>query len=335
MRFSFSSAQIFIATVVVVFVAGCATTSSRPNRWSVALSANDRGPGSVVDFKQGDQPIARFIYGQGQFKPFLHVYGEDGVLLTNPGLDDNGGRLGLFPHHRGIFIGWNKISSDLGTYDLWHFNNGGRMEVTGLDVLESGRDYAKLVATIDWRGGQVDASGSDRLLNEKRTFVVRRPVQGQTQIDATFLLTAVRPLNLGGDLQHAGVHFRAAAELAGRTNETSYLWEPRLDGEGGRVVSSELKWCQLLFPNGPQSWYTVLQLNAPTNPTEELSWRDYGRFGFFFKKSLAAGEVLELHYRFWVKKRDSLDAFSTPEKQAAARSICSQHYSQYATEFRK
>ncbi|MCX7643630.1 MAG: hypothetical protein N2116_07490, partial [Armatimonadetes bacterium] len=54
------------------------------------------------------------------------------------------------------------------------------------------------------------------------------------------------------------------------------------------------------FPIG-KNWYACTILNAPTNPTEELSWRDYGRFGFFFRRSLRKGETLSVFYRFVVE----------------------------------
>jgi len=122
--------------------------------WTLTEGTNNGGPGSAVEVKLDDKLSARFVHGAGQFKPYLHVFGEDGKLLTNAGLDASGKADGLFPHHRGIYIGWNKITSDLGAFDLWHFNNGGKMNVAKFEKLEGGRDAATLVATIEWRGGK-------------------------------------------------------------------------------------------------------------------------------------------------------------------------------------
>ena len=83
--------------------------------WEIAERSNPLGPGSAVDVLQDGKPIARLVHGEGQIKPFLHVFGIDGELVTNPGLDKEGKGAGLFNHHRGIFIGWNKVSSELGT----------------------------------------------------------------------------------------------------------------------------------------------------------------------------------------------------------------------------
>ena len=119
--------------------------------------------------------------------------------------------------------------------------------------------------------------------------------------EAVGFLTAARDLTLGGDLQHAGCHFRAHAEVAAKgTKFTSYLWEPKGKVAGnGKVLSKDWKWARLQFPIG-KNWYSATQFNAQNQPVEELSWRDYGRFGFFFKKDLKKGETQKLNYRFHI-----------------------------------
>ena len=64
-------------------------------------------------------------------------------------------------------------------------------------------------------------------------------------------------------------------------------------------MSKEWKWNRLQFPIDG-NWYSATQFNSPNQPVEELSWRDYGRFGFFFKKDLKKGEVQKLTYRFHI-----------------------------------
>src|SRR5687768_2742571 len=112
-------------TAVVAFV--FAATPLLAAKWSIQEGPNTDSPGKMVLIERDKKPVARFIYGEGQMKPFLHIYGENGELITNGGLDSHGQATGQFPHHRGIFIGW-KINSELGNYDLWHMNNGGKME---------------------------------------------------------------------------------------------------------------------------------------------------------------------------------------------------------------
>lgn len=264
----------------------------------------------ACDIVHDGKPVARFIHGQGQMKPYLHVFGESGELLTNGGLDKEGKPSGEFPHHRGIFIGW-KVISELGTDDLWHMTRGCKMEVTKLEKSENSAG-ATLAAEILWRSAR-ETNGSDVLIRETRRLVISRSAEKQTQIDASFVLKPERDLQLAGDLQHSGVHFRAANEVHTREKETSYLTEPEKD-----VKSNDLEWCRLLFPIG-EKWYSALQLNAPTNPVEELSMRNYGRFGYFFKKDLKKRAPLELRYRFVVGESESPSEAGKPAPEQRAK----------------
>jgi hypothetical protein len=211
--------------------------------------------------------------------------------------------------------------------------------VLRFDKLEGGKDAATLVATIGWRAGKKDDSGSDLLLTETRTLRLSRPDGKATQVDAHFRLKATRELTLGGDLQHAGIHFRAANEVATRAKETSYVSDPedkatkgrdwtapalKKDKDGNEIqpakapAKGDLNWCRLLFPIG-ERWYAATEMNAPSNPSEELSWRDYGRFGFFFKRKLAAGQTLDLDYRFIVEPAEVPAAKSRPSEEQSAK----------------
>jgi hypothetical protein len=261
--------------------------------WKVVQADNPDGRGKAVDVRDGDWLVARFVHGEGQIKPYVHVFSENGELLTNAGADKNGKGTGAFPHHRGIFIGW-KIESELGTNDLWHMTSGCKMEVATVEQAGGGSDSAKIVATILWKSAQ-STNGSDLLITERRELTFSRPDKW-TQIDAVFTLAPARNLRLAGDLQHSGVHFRASNEVHARQSETSYLTSPE-----GKAKGNDLKWCRLSFPIGT-NLYSALQLNHPANPVEELSTRKYGRFGYFFKRDLTKGEPLTLKYRFRIGK---------------------------------
>ena len=287
--------------------------------WAVKDDANPNLPGRKVDITQDGVLRARLIYGDGQMKPYLRVQGEEGDGLNEWSEKQT------YPHHRGIFIGWNKIVSDLGSFDLWHFNNGGKMTLVKLEKLEGGKDSATLVATIEWRGGKQDPAGSNLLLTETRTLTVSRPTAQTTQVDAQFVLKPARDLTLGGDLQHAGIHFRASASMEKSKGDTTYVWEPDLSGQGRKVASKEMKWVRFTFPIGDR-WYHASEFNAPTNPVEELSRRDYGRFGFFFTKALKNDETLTLKYRFLTELAEGVSAKPTDEQRAAFRKAAQAQY---------
>jgi hypothetical protein len=298
--------------------------------WTLIESANSDGPGRQVAIRLNEAIFGRFVFGEGQIKPYLHIYNESGELLTNGGLDRQGKPTGRFPHHRGIFIGWKTIS-ELGSFDLWHMNNGGKMEVLRLAKLEGTKESATLVAEIAWRASKRDGTGNDRLLTETRTLIVSRPEGKRTQIDARFVLVPARDLRLAGDLQHSGVHFRASDEVSVRNKQTSYLWQPDLPGAGGKVASTEMQWCRLLFPFKDQ-WYACTEFSAPSNPVEELSWRDYGRFGFFFKRSLKSGEPLALDYRFAIEqvRAPATDGYTLSDQAGRARKESQERYQDFA-----
>jgi ubiquinone/menaquinone biosynthesis C-methylase UbiE len=282
--------------------------------------------GKHIEILNDGKPVARFVYGEGQLKPFLHIYGTKGELITQWKAEQHS------PHHRGIFIGWNKIESELGSSDLWHLRNGERMVVKNVRHAST-RTNALITAKIEWHAQKEDGNGDSILLNETRVLTISQPVPGRTVVDAKFILAAQRDLSLDGDLQHAGVHFRASHEVDDRANETRYVWEPNLPGPDGKVASKELKWARLIFPVG-ENWYAATELNSPTNPTEELSWRDYGRFGFFFKRKLEWGDELELHYRFVTEPV----AAETREDLPAQRMAAEKNYAEFAPaiyEFRR
>jgi hypothetical protein len=145
-------------------------------------------------------------------------------------------------------------------------------------------ERAIIEADIEWRATPKGDSASQLLLTEHRRMVIH-PTKDAVEVDATFTLKAARDLTLGGDLQHAGVHFRASHEVADHENQTGYLWEPAVPGPGGKASSAEWKWARFFFPLADH-WYSAMELNHPDNPSKELSWRSYGRVGFFFAQAM-------------------------------------------------
>ena len=300
---------------LLIWALGASLTSALSADWSVTKGKNEDLPGQNVTVANGGKIVARLIYGEGQQMPYLALYDEKGRRVTNAGIDRDGKEVGSEPHHRGIFLGWQKIQSSLGVANLWSMREGTRMQLVSIEKMDATETAAAIVARIEWRAGNKDASGSDLLITETRRMVISQPDSlRRTQVDLAIRLEAARELTLDGNVQHAGVHFRAAHPVAKEPAKTSYLWSPDVPGANGTVVSDRLQWGEFVFPL-EERWYRAAQFNAPANPVQEFSKREYGRFGYFFKKTIARGEALSLVYRFLL---ESIPAPAQNPKRSAA-----------------
>lgn len=299
--------------------------------WKITKGNNDDLPGQNLTVTRDGRLVARMIYGEGQQIPYLALYDDDGRLLTNPGLNREGQTVGSEPHHRGIFIGWQRVRSDLGVANLWSIGGGAKMTLVDFEELSTTADSATIVARIEWRAPTADAAGSNLLLTERRRLRITRAAPGEAAtVDASFELRPARDLQLDGDVQHAGIHLRVSHVVAENPKVTSYLWSPDVPGAPGKVVSRDLQWGEFLFPLHGR-WYSALQLNAPSNPVEEFSTREYGRFGFFFKQDLKKDQPFQVEYRFVVRTAET--PAEAPRRSAAqiaaARAAADAAYAAY------
>lgn len=259
----------------------------------------DHVAGSHVDLvtPSGD-PLLRYVYlrdtsddqkGFDTAKVFAHVMAPGGeeTLTKGPG--------GLFPHHRGIFVGWNKIRHDGKSHDLWHVRNTEQRNVS----VEHGADEsgAFVRATIDWNG-----SDGETLIRETRTYRVVADESAHAVIDLTSDLKAVAgDLVLDGDPEHAGVQFRPSQKVA--ENKSARYIFPTPDADPKKDL--DLPWVACHFEIDGTTW-TVQHMNHPENPTGARwsAYRDYGRFGPFPVIELAGGETVELQFRFRIVARE-------------------------------
>jgi hypothetical protein len=271
--------------------------------WSIQDRENDEGPGRQIEIRQDGKRVAAFVYGEGQIKPYMAIYDSEERRISNPGITKEGAERGRYMHHRGIFIGWNQITSTLGSDDLWHLRRGESMVVANIESTTTTPAGADLDVTIQWfsRRRNDDGDGLGGLLiTERRRFHVAR-ANGRTWVDQRSELLAARDLQLQGDLHHAGLHFRADADVDRAKSQTRYLWSPAdLPPGNGRIVSDPLQWVHFRFPLH-KSWYSVTQINHPGNRFTELSWRDYGRFGFFLTDTLQAGQARVRRHALYIR----------------------------------
>jgi hypothetical protein len=242
------------------------------------------------------------------FKPFHNVYdpATGKLLLTNSSAKT--AKDGLYPHHRGLFFGFNKITyGDKQTADIWHGTDGVFSQHDKTLSTEAGEVIGRQRSAISWHG----KDGKPFATEEREVTVYAAP--GGTMIDwSTVLSTSLDKVRLEGDPQHAGFHFRAAQEAAKNGKENTYYLRPdgkgkigdtrNWDPKGKDPRTLNLPWNACSFLIGGKR-YTVLRIDHPDNPKDSRgSERDYGRFGDYFEYDLTPGHPLKLKYRVWVQE---------------------------------
>lgn len=257
-------------------------------------------PNEAVEVAQDGKVVARFMMAHDvstpakrleTYKPYLHVFDPSGALrLTKgPGFE--------FTHHRGIMVGFMKITVDGKTYDRWHMK-GGDQVVTAVKPTDDG-----FVAAIDWQG----ATPQDKpILTEERAFTFTKPA-------APFyfgieLRSTLKPdhgeAKIDGDPEHAGAQFRPSEKIDG--TKTTYVY-PGKDVLIHKV--RDLTWVAEVFTVEGKT-FTALLLNHPSNPKDTAfsAYRDYGRFGAFPKGVATPESPFKLRYKWLIAEGDIRDA---------------------------
>jgi hypothetical protein len=257
-------------------------------------------PDEAVDIAQEGKVIARFMTAHDvstparrleTYKPYLHVFDPSGALrLTKgPGFE--------YTHHRGIMLGFMKITVDGKTYDRWHMVKGDQV-VTSIKPTAEG-----FTAAIDWQG----ATAQDKpILTEERAFKFTHPA-------APFYLgielaSTLKPdhgeAKIDGDPEHAGAQFRPSEKIDGA--KTTYVY-PGKDVLIHKV--RDLTWVAEIFTVEGKT-FTALLLNHPSNPRDTAfsAYRDYGRFGAFPKGSATPDAPFKLRYKWLIAEGDVRDA---------------------------
>ncbi len=285
-----------------------ATLSDKPTPGQAAFHWSDSAD-KYSELSFADRPVLRYMYEalddstperRGEtYKVYHHVYDPQGKRLVTKGPG------GLFPHHRGLYYGFNRISyGDGKKADVWHCNRGESQAHAEFLATEAGPVLGRHRLAIDWCGqdGQVFA-------REERELTAYNTQTGTLIEFASRLKSEVGEVKLDGDPQHAGFQFRAAQQVADVTKQQTYYLRP--DGKDkpgsfrnwpGNKEHVNLAWNALSFVLDKQR-YTCGYLDRPENPKESrFSERDYGRFGSYFEYSLTAEQPLELNYRIWLQE---------------------------------
>ncbi len=272
----------------------------------------DNQEGKHAELRFGERPVLRYMYEaidnstperRGEtFKVYHHVYDPRGKRLVTKGAG------GLFPHHRGLFYGFNKITYEDGgmqrAADVWHCNKGEWQSHEGFLAAESGPILGRHRLLIAWHGqdGKVFAK-------EQRELTAFNSPEGILIEFASRLETSLAAVRLDGDPQHAGFQFRASQDVPDKTKDQTYYVRPDGQDKPGSFRNwpqnkdhVNLPWNSLCFVLDGKR-FTCCYLDRPQNPKESrFSERDYGRFGSYFEYDLLPHKPLEVDYRVWLKE---------------------------------
>lgn len=250
-----------------------------------------------TDLLVGGAPALRTVHDFDKarhlatFKVYTHVLG-----LHGEGPITKGETTGLYPHHRGCFVGWNRVTCAGKTWDFWHGKDGVAFRVTRIADRGASQTF-----TIEW----LDPGGAAVVI-EERTLSVSELRPRARWIEITSELRAAgAPVALNGDPHHAGCHFRAAQEVAEREKETVIVTPAsarRVKADDASILRDAL-WTAELFTIAGHP-YVVAHFAAPTNPRPTLySVRGYGRLGAFCTAELTRERALVLRYALLVADR--------------------------------
>lgn len=239
------------------------------------------------------------------FKPYHHVFALDGEtrLTKGPG--------GLYPHHHGLFFGFNKVTYGNGKKaDVWHCTGDAYQSHEAFVQTLKGALFGRTHVRINWHGEKKEV-----FAEEERELTVYAPHDKGMLIEfASIVRPKANIVRLDGDPQHSGFHFRASNEVAEQFNakkpETYFL---RPDGKGKigeernwdpktKKGPVNLPWDAMSFTVGGKR-YTALYLDHPDNPKEaRSSERVYGRIGSYFEYNLTKDKPLRVQYRIWIQE---------------------------------
>jgi hypothetical protein len=269
-----------------------------------------------LDLLFGGRKVTRYMYALDRstkqrvletYKTFLHVFDAAGENLLTNGPDGvnpypiesaKPEEKILYPHHRGIFIGWNRLEFDGKRYDFWHMGEQGRVQKhEKFSELTAGPVLATSNSLVHWN----DKDGRMIIAEQRKTTVFR---QSEPTILLLEFLTELKAVSgdvlLDGDPEHAGFQYRPHDGIAKGDKDVKATYMFHKDGIDAHK-DENLPWAAMSYGlNGKR--YSVLYMDCPDNPKPVIysAYRDYGRFGAFFKKKIDDGDTLTLRYRIWI-----------------------------------
>lgn len=258
--------------------------------------------GKHLDIMRDGKPVVRYMYEFDRstpekthetYKVYHHVMDPDGSGTLTKGAGHQ------YTHHRGIYIGWNKVGHKNKHADLWHLKSGEAIKHNKILKQEADKNKSVLSTRIDWL-----MKDGIRCIEEIRTVTVHH-----TDKDAHVLLDFESELkaidgnvSLKGDPEHAGCQYRPHQEVS-ENKSAKYIFHK--DGINPKK-DLNLPWVAESHEIRGKK-YTVQHMSHPDNPkgSKYSAYRDYGRFGNFLTADIKDGESLKLKYRIRITAGDA------------------------------
>jgi hypothetical protein len=247
---------------------------------------------NALSLLHGDRPVWRHEIAfdpdriEETYKTFHHVL--DGETVLTKGLG------GLYPHHRGLFVGWSRTRAGGREHNFWGSAKGGEFSQrhAGFEARErtTGPFMARSVSLVEWM------TDGAPIVFERRAVTTWSQGPGRWSLDFDITLRgADGEVRLDGDPAHGGFQFRAAQEVAERKDCTYIL--PSSAKGGANDNWTDCPWAAArITVEGHAYW--IVHMDAPSNPRPAIyNTRSYGRFGAFFRATIPAEEELRLRFR--------------------------------------
>ncbi len=296
------------------------TNVNLPVQWTATLTHNipsmpsfkwENTPDKHLDLFFGGKRVFRYDYELDNLfekgktltalnKPFYHIYdllGENKIT--------NGPEEGVWSHHRGIMIGWRNVGFKGEDLSFWGMEDLTVQKHIEFKKSMAGPVLAQTEALIQWN----DSTGTTIIEEIRKATIYRQSPPDLLLLDFTSSLKAVNgSVTLDGNADHGGVQFRSHNDVAedapGAKKATYYFHQDSIDP----IEDYNLPWVAMSYGLNNKT-YSILQMDNPDNPAPNIwsAYRDYGRFGPFFRKDLDANETLTIQYRFWMSENDMPD----------------------------
>lgn len=257
----------------------------------------DDKPGQYLDILLDGKIVARYMDAHDTstkekrletYKPYLHIFDGEGKEPITQGA---GGK--QFPHHRGIYIGWQQMTYEGKKMNFWEMAAGDIIHEKFAEA-KADADSATFTSLTKWV-----PNGSDKpVIEETRTMTFHRaPEPARLVVDFTSTLKAPNgDVKLDANAEHGGVQYRPAGDIT--ASETTYVY-PKEKADPHKDV--DYPWVGETYTLHGKK-YSVVEMSSPENP-KGIQWsayRDYGRFGALPKAELKSGKSLTLKFRFLI-----------------------------------